>query len=142
MQEGVAFLGKETGSAGTSTQSACKLQESQSVFEHGQLRKPACIISPRRQPVCIVTVWGEARGGEQMTKFFRKTSQMTSLATPPRRKPSVPRAGAHRNGLRDVGEARTSPLQPPESRRLAAPICYILRNLLVHFAESFGIAVP
>ena len=140
MQAAVAFLGKETGSAGTSTQSACKLQESQSVFEQGRLSKPACIISPRRQPVCIVTVWGEARGGEQMTKCFRKTRKMTSLATPPRRKPSVPRAGAHRNGLRDVGEALNSPLQPPESRRLAAPICYILRNLLVHFAESFGLA--
>ena len=132
-----AILGKETGSAGTSTQSACKLQDSQSVFEQGRLS------SPLRQPVCIVTVWGEARGGEQMTKCFRKTRKMTSLATP-----SVPRAGAHRNGLRDVGEARTSPLQPPKSRRLAAPICYILRNLLVHFAvsfglaESFGIAVP
>ena len=71
---------------------------------------------------------------------FRKTRKMTSLATPPRRKPSVPRAGAHRNGLRDVEEARTSPQLPPESRRLAAPICYILLNLLVHFAESFGLA--
>ena len=140
MQAAVAFLGKETGSAGTSTQSACKLQESQSVIEQGRLSKPACIISPRRQPVCIVTVWGEARGGEKITKCFRKTRKMTSLATPPRRKPSVPRAGAHRNGLRDVGEARTSPLQPPESRRLATPICYFLRNLLVVFAESFGLA--
>ena len=82
----------------------------------------------------------QARGGEQITKCFRKTRKMTSLTTPPRRKPSVPRAGAHRNGLRDVGEARTRPLQPPESRRLATPICYILRNLLVLFAESFGLA--
>ena len=105
MQEGVASLGKEeTGSAGTSTQSACKLQESQSVFEQGRLSKPAC------QPACIVTVQGEARGGEQMPKCFRKTRKMTSLATPPCRKPSVPRAGAHRNGLWDVEEARTSPI--------------------------------
>ena len=140
MQAAVAFLGKETGSAGTSTQSACKLQESQSVIEQGRPCKPACIILPRRQPACIVTVQGEARGGEQIPKCFRKTRKMTSLGTPPRRKPSVPRAGAHRNGLRNVGEARTSPLQPPESRRLATPICYFLRNLLVVFAESFGLA--
>ena len=112
----MAILGKEeTGSAGTSNQSACKLQESQSVFEQGRLSKPACTISPRRQPAYIVTVQGEARGGEQITKIFRKTRKMTSLATPPRRKPRLPRAGAHRNGLRDVEEARTSPLQPPES---------------------------
>ena len=83
MQAAVAFLGKETGSAGTSTQSACKLQESQSVFEQGRLCKPACIISPLRQPACIVTVRGEACCGEQITKIFRKTRKMTSLATPP-----------------------------------------------------------
>ena len=141
MQAAVAFLGKETGSAGTSAQSAGKLgNKIQSVFEQGRLSKPACIISPRHQPACIVTVQGEARGGEQMTKCFRKTRKMTSVATPPRRKPSVPRAGAHRNGLRDVGAARTSPLQPPESRRLATLICYFLQNLLVVFAESFGLA--
>ena len=70
----MAFLGKETCSADPCTQSACKLQESQSVFEQGLLSKPACIISPLRQPACIVTVWGEARGGEQITKIFRKIS--------------------------------------------------------------------
>ena len=132
MQEGVEILGKEeTGSAGTSNQSAGKLQESQSVFEQGRLSKPACTISPRRQPACIVTVQGKARGGEQITKIFRKTRKMTSLATPPRRKPRLPRAGAHSNGLRDVEEARTSPLHPPESRRLDAPIRYFLRKVLV-----------
>ena len=147
MQEGVAFLGKETGSAGASTQSACKLQESQPVFEQGRLRKPACTILPRHQPACIVTVRSEACGGEQSTKIFRKTRKMTSLATSPRRKPRLPRAGAHRNGLRDVEEARTSPLRPPESHRLATPIRYILRKVLVfcgkfwYFAKSFGIAV-
>ena len=72
-----------------------------------------------------------AERGEQIAKNFRKTRKMTSLATPPRRKSSVPRAGAHRNGLRDVEEARTSPLQPPESRRLDAPIRYFLREVLV-----------
>ena len=127
----MAFLGKETCSADPCTQSACKLQESQSVFEQGWLSKPACIISPLRQPVCIVTVWGEARGGEQMTKCFRKTRKMTSLATSPRRKPRLPRAGAHRNGLRDVKEARTGPQVPPESHRLACPIRYIFRKVLV-----------
>ena len=116
MHAAVAFLGKETCSAAPCTQSACKLQESLSVFEQGLLSKPACIISPLRQPACIVTVWGEARGGEQIAKIFSKTRKMTSLATPPRRKPSVPRAGAHRNGLRDVKEARTSPLLSPEDR--------------------------
>ena len=65
MQEGVAFLGKETGSAGTSTQSACKLQETQSVFEQGRPRKPARIITPFRQPACIVTVHGKVGGGEE-----------------------------------------------------------------------------
>ena len=63
---------------------------------------------------------------------------MTFLRTSPRRKPSLPRAGAHRNGLRDVKEARTSPLLPPESRRLEAPFSDFLRKVLVYFAESFG----
>ena len=141
MQAAVAFLGKETCSAAPCTQSACKLQESRSVFEQGRLSKPASTISPRRQPACIVTVQGEARGGEQITKIFRKTHKMTSLATPPRRKRRLPRAGAHRNGLRDVEEARTSPLQPPESRRLDAPIRYFLREVLV-FCGKFGSVVP
>ena len=79
----MAFLGKETCSADPCTQSACKLQESQSVFEQGLLSKPACTILPLRQPACIVTVQGEARGGEQITEIFRKTRKMTSLATPP-----------------------------------------------------------
>ena len=83
MQAAVAFLGKETCSAAPCTQSACKLQESLFVFEQGLLSKPACIISPLRQPACIVTVWGEARGGEQITKKFRKTRKMTSLEPPP-----------------------------------------------------------
>ena len=118
--------------------SAHQLQEGQSVFESGSLRsKQACVISPSSQPACLVAV---RREGEKCTKKFRKTRKITSLGTSPRRNPSVPRAGAHRNGLRDVGDARTSPLQPPESRRLATPICYFLRNLLVVFAESFGLA--
>ena len=79
----MAIFGKEeTGSAGTSTQSAGKLgNKIQSVFEQGRLSKPACIISPLRQPVCIVAVWGEARGNELMTECFRKTRKMASLAT-------------------------------------------------------------
>ena len=63
---------------------------------------------------------------------------MTFLRTSPRRKPSVPRAGAHRNGLRDVEEARTSPLLPPESRRLGSLISASLLKHLVYFAEKFG----
>ena len=66
MQAAVAFLGEETGSAWAPyTQSACKLQETQSVFEQGRPRKPARIITPFRQPACIVTVRGEVRGGEE-----------------------------------------------------------------------------
>jgi hypothetical protein len=38
------------------------------------------------------------------------------------------RARAHRNGLRDVKEARTSPLYHPESNRLATPLSQILRK--------------
>ena len=45
---------------------------------------------------------------------------------------------AHRNGLWDVKEARTSPLLPPESRRLASLISDFLRKQLVYFAEKFG----
>ena len=132
MQAAVAFLCKETGSAwATYIQSASKLQESQSVCQQGPVRKPACIFTPFRQPAFIVTVRREVSGGEESTDFFRKPRKMTSLWTSPSRKPSVLQAGAHHNGLRDVKEARTSPLLSPESRRLAAPISYILRNVLV-----------
>ena len=96
----------------------------------GSASKPASSCSSASQPASS-RVWGEARSGEQITKNFRKTRKMTSLATPPGRKPSVPRVGAHRRGLRDVMEARTSPLHPPESRRLDAPIRYCLREVLV-----------
>ena len=75
-----------------------------------------------------------AERGEQITKNFRKTRKMTSLATLPRRKPSVPRRGAHHNGLRDVEEARTSHLLPPESHRF----CSQLSPPAKHFAERYG----
>ena len=116
--------------------SAHQLQEGQSVFESGPLRsKPACVITPSREPACLVAV---RREGEKCTKIFRTTRKITSLGTSPRRNPSVPRAGAHRNGLWDVKEARTSPLLPPESRRLDAPFSDFLRKILVYFAEKFG----
>ena len=67
----------------------------------------------------------------KLPNFSAKTRKMTSLATSPRRKPRLPRAGAHRNGRRDVEGAWTSPLRPPESHRLATPIPYILRKVLV-----------
>ena len=111
--------------------SAHQLQEGQSVFESGPLRsKQACVILPSSQPACLVAV---LREGEKYTKIFRKTRKITSLGTSLRRNPSVPRAGAHRNGLRDVKEARTSPLLPPESRRLEAPFSDFLRKVLVFF---------
>ena len=116
-----------------SASAACclQLQEGQSVFESGPLRsKQACVISPSSQPACLVAV---RREGEKCTKIFRKTRKITSLGTSLRRNPSVPRAGAHRNGLRDVKEARTSPLLPPESRRLEAPFSEFLRKVLVFF---------
>ena len=50
----------------------------------------------------------------------------------------MPRAGAHRNGIRDVEEARTSPLLPPESRRLGSLISAFMGKVLVYFAVSFG----
>ena len=84
--------------------------------------------SPSSQPACLVAV---RREGEKCTKIFRKTRKITSLGTSPRRNPSVPRAGAHRNGLRDVKEARTSPLLPPESHRLEALFSDYLRKVLV-----------
>ena len=70
--------------------------------------------------------------GEKSTKIFRKTREMTFLPGRRRRQPGLPRAGAHRNGLRDVKEARTSPLLPPESHRLMFPD-------FGFFAETFGI---
>ena len=111
--------------------SAHQLQEGQSVFDSVPLRsKQASVISPSSQPACLVAV---RREGEKCTKTFRKTRKITSLGTSPRRNPSVPRAGAHRNGLRDVKEARTSPLLPPESRRLEAQFSDFLRKVLVFF---------
>ena len=89
--------------------------------------KPASSRRPASQPV-------SSQSGAKVrncTKIFRKPRKITSLGTSPRRNPSVPRAGAHRNGLRDVKEARTSPLLPPESRRLEAPFSEF-------FAETFG----
>ena len=74
-----------------------------------------------------------------MNHFFLQTAQ-NDLPSDLAPQETEPAGGAHCNGLRDVEEARTSPLLPPESRRLAAPICYILRKHLVHFAESFGLA--
>ena len=126
MHAALAILRNETAWAPCS-QSANKLQESQSVCQQGPLRKQACFVKDRR----------EASGGEDLTEFFRKTSKITSLWTSPRRKPSVLRAEAHRNGLRDVKEARTSPLLPPESRRLGSLISDFLRKNLVYFAEKF-----
>ena len=101
---------------------------SQSVFESGQLYNQG---SPSSEPASLVKV---RRKGEETTEIFRKTRKMTSLATSPRRKPSVPRRGAHRNGLRDVEEARTSHLLPPESHRF----CSRLSPPAKHFAERYG----
>ena len=106
----------------------------------GSASQPASSSSSASQPASS-RVWGEARSGEQITKIFRKTHKMTSLATTPRRKPRLPRAGAHRSGLWDVEDARTSPLQPPESRRLDATIRYFCGKFW-YFAESFGSVVP
>ena len=109
--------------------SAHQLQEGQSVFESVPLRsKQACVITPSSQPACLVAV---RREGEKCTKLFRKRRKITSLGTSSRRNPSVPRAGADRNGLWDVKEARTSPLLPPESRRLEALFSDFLRKVLV-----------
>jgi hypothetical protein len=63
--------------------------------------------------------------GEESTAFFCKTQKMTSLETTPRRQTYPLRAGAHRNGLLDVEEARTSPLHHPESHRLGTPFSQI-----------------
>ena len=71
---------------------------------------------------------------EKRTKIFCKPRKMIFLRTSPRRKPSLPRAGAHRNGLRDVKEARTSPLLPPESHRLASQLSPAAK----HFAGKYG----
>ena len=68
MQEGVAIFGEEE----TSEQSACKLQESQSVFEQGRLSKPACIITPLRQPACIVTVRAKPAAVSKLPKTSAK----------------------------------------------------------------------
>ena len=111
--------------------SAHQLQEGQSVFEPGPLRSKQAVITPSSQPACLVAV---RREGEKCTKIFRKTRKITSLGSSLRRNPSVPRAGAHRNGLRDVKKARTSPLLPPESRRLEAPFSDFLRKAFVFFS--------
>jgi hypothetical protein len=69
--------------------------------------------------------------GEEITAFFCKTRKMTSLGTTPRRQTCRLRAGAHRDGLRDIAEARTSPLHQPESHRLATLFSQILQKKLV-----------
>ena len=69
------------------SQSAHQLEESQSVFESGPLRKRAYFGTPSRQPASLVEV---LREGEKETIYFRKTRKMTSLGASPRRKPSVP----------------------------------------------------
>ncbi len=71
--------------------------------------------------------------GEEITAFFCKTCKMTSLGTTPRRQTCRLRAGAHRGGLRDIEEARTSPLHHPESHRLVTPFSQILqKNSVIH----------
>jgi hypothetical protein len=60
--------------------------------------------------------------------FSAKPHEMTSVRTSPGSQSSILRAGAHRNGLRDVEEARTSPLHYPESHWLAAPVSQILQK--------------
>ena len=99
-----------------------------------QGRKPASSRRPASQPV-------SSKSGAKVRNepiFSAKKRKLTSHGTSPRWKPSVPRAGAHCNGLRDVKEARTSPLLPPESRRLDALFSDFLRKILVYFAENFG----
>ena len=71
--------------------------------------------------------------GEEITAFFCKTRKMTSLGTTPRRQTCRLRAGAHRDGLLDIEEARTSPLHHPESHRLGTPFSQILqKNSVIH----------
>ena len=110
----------------------------------GSASQPA---SSRRSASQPASSWSGVKPAavSKVPKFSAKRAKTTSLATSLRRKPRLPRAGAHCNGLRDVEEARTSPLRPPESHRLATPIRYILLKVLVfygkfwYFAESFGI---
>ncbi len=73
--------------------------------------------------------------GEEITafKFFCKTRKMTSLGTTHRKQTCRLRAGAHRDGLRDVEEARTSPLHHPESHRLGTSFSHFLqKNSVIH----------
>ncbi len=71
--------------------------------------------------------------GEEITTFFHKKREMTSLGTSHRRQPCLLRAGAHRDGLLDVAETRTSPLHQPESHRLATLFSQIsLKNSVIH----------
>ncbi len=86
--------------------------------------------------------------GMTSTIFFRKTREMTSVQTSPGSQSSLQRAGALRNGLQDVEEARTSPLHHPESHRLATPFHKVCRKFGYHpsilirqkhnFAEKSG----
>ncbi len=101
---------ESTSMCSPSHQSAHQLQESQSVF----YSEPSFC-----ETACLSTDSREASQREESIVFFRKTREMNSLRTFPRRQPRLPRAGAHCNGLWDVEKARTSPLHPQESRRLA-----------------------
>ena len=58
MQEAeVAVGGYESPSSWAACrQSARQLQESQSVFESGPLRKQACVFTQSREPACLVAV--------------------------------------------------------------------------------------
>jgi hypothetical protein len=73
--------------------------------------------------------------GEEITTFFCKTREITSLCTSPRRQPCLLRAGAHWHGLLDVAETRTSLLHHPQSHRLATPFSLILQKISVLFAS-------
>ena len=118
-----------------SSQPTSSKKASQSSSQGRSASKPASSRRPASQPV-------SSQSGAKVrkqTNFFFKTRKMTSLGTSPRRKPSVPRARAHCNGLRGVKEARTRPLLPPEIRWLAAPLSSILRNFLVFCGNIWSV---
>ena len=59
MQEAAVAVGgfeTATASCAACSQTAHQLQESQSVFESGPLRKQACVFTPSRPPACLVAV--------------------------------------------------------------------------------------
>ena len=77
----------------------------------------------------------------QILRWINQNIPPNSWNDIPWRQPSLPRAGAYSNGLRDAEEARNDPVHPQESHRFA-PVYPLLSRMFAEksgiFAEKYG----